>query len=67
MPNPAGVGSAGIAGNVGMTSDGYWGVNGALGVGTTSAAGLEFHGGHTTTMALTEQFNIFEWIASAFG
>ena len=66
VPNPTGVGSVGLAGNVGQTSDGYWGVNGALGIGTTSAAGVEVHGGYTNTVALTEQFNVIEWIASFF-
>ena len=66
VPNPTGVGSAGLAGNIGKTSDGYYGINGALGIGTTSATGAEVHGGYTDTVALTEQFNIVEWVASLF-
>lgn len=63
VPNPAGVGSAGVSGNVGRTSDGYWGVNGGIGVGTTSAAGADVHAGYSRTKALTKQVNIFDSFA----
>ena len=66
VPNPACPTVAiGVGGNVGRTSDGYWGIDGSLGVGTVNAAGIEFHGGHTTTAALTKQFNVFEWFLSS--
>ena len=66
VPNPTGVNSVGLGGNFGVTSDGYWGVNGSLGLGTTSAVGVDVHGGYTTTTALTEQFNVIDWIISLF-
>ena len=56
----------GVGGNVGKTSDGYYGFNGSVGIGTATAAGVEFHGGYSKTVALTEQFNIFEWVFSLF-
>ncbi|MBQ5865475.1 MAG: hypothetical protein IIW56_02205 [Oscillospiraceae bacterium] len=56
--------AVGVGGNVGKTSDGYWGIDGSLGIGTATAVGAEFHGGYSRTTALTKQFNIFEWILS---
>ena len=56
----------GVGGNVGKTSDGYWGINGSLGIGTVTVAGVEFHGGYSKTTAFTKQFNIFEWVFSLF-
>ena len=65
VPNPACPAMAvGVGGNVGKTSDGYWGINGSLGIGTVTAAGAEFHGGYSRTVAITEQFNVVEWIIS---
>ena len=65
VPNPACPAVAvGVGGNVGRTSDGYWGINGSLGIGTVTAAGIEFHGGYSKTAALTKQFNVFEWVFS---
>ena len=67
VPNPACPAVAvGVGGNVGKTSDGYWGINGSLGIGTVTAAGAEFHGGYSRTVAITEQFNVVEWIISLF-
>ena len=67
VPNPTSPAVAvGVGGNVGRTSDGYWGINGNLGIGTVTAAGLEFHGGYSRTVALTKQFNVYEWIISLF-
>ena len=66
VPNPTGVGAAGVSANVGQSSEGYWSVNGALGIGTKTAAGLEIHGGYTRTVALTEQFNLIESFAYYF-
>ena len=31
-----------------------------------NAAGAEFHGGYSRTVAITEQFNVVEWIISLF-
>lgn len=52
----------GGGGNVGQTSDGYWGVTRTQGIGTISALGKEFHGGYVKTGVLTEQFNVIDWI-----
>ena len=49
-----------------MPSSTYGGINGNLGIGTVTAAGLEFHGGYSRTVALTKQFNVYEWIISLF-
>ena len=67
VPNPACPAVAvGAGGNVGKTSDGYWGINGSLGVGTVNSTGVELHGGYSKTVALTKQFNVFELLFSLF-
>ena len=65
VPNPAcSAVAVGVGGNIGKTSDGYWGIDGSLGIGTGSAIGTEVHGGYSKTAAITKQFNVFEWIFS---
>ena len=65
VPNPAAPAVAVcVGGNVGKTSDGYWGLDANLGLGTVTAVGIEGHGGSTKTVAFTKQFNIYKWIFS---
>ena len=66
VPNPAGGVSVGASGNVGQTSDGHWGLLGTLGIGTITAIGGEVHGGYISTTALSERFNVIEWIIGFF-
>jgi hypothetical protein len=58
--------AVGVGGNYGVTSDGYCGINGSINIGTVTAVGMEGHAGYSKTVAITEQVNIFEWIASIF-
>ena len=66
VPNPAGGNTVGLSGNVGFTSDGYGGVMGSMGIGTLTAVGADFHGGYVKTTALSEKFNVFDFVASLF-
>lgn len=62
VPDPGGIVSAGCSGNVGVTSDGYGGVSGSLGIGTVTAIGVDVHGGYTHTTALTDQYSKYGWL-----
>ena len=64
VPDPSGAFAVGVSGNVGQTSDGYWRINGSVGLGTVTAIGPEIHGGYTKTYALTKQINPIKWVCS---
>ena len=65
-PIPGATVAVGAGGNIGCTSDGYWGVMATTGIAPVSAIGTEFHSGYAKTIALTDQFNIFDWFVGLF-
>ena len=66
VPFPETPVAVGAGGNIGRTSDGYWGAMATIGVAPISAMGVELHGGYAKTKTITGQFNIIDWVTSWF-
>ena len=53
-------------GNIGQTSDGYWGIMTTTGFAHANSIGWDLHAGYAKTTTITEQYNIIDVVVGLF-